>query len=81
MVFELLAIILVALILIYLAAFSPKFDRFVKRLFGNEPESADGIANKVQNIEQEKAAAKAAIASREQSLAQEKAKLDKINIK
>jgi hypothetical protein len=80
-IFELLSLILFVLFLLYLAFFSPKFDRFMKKLFNRNPESADGIADKVSNIEADKVAAKAALAAREASLAAEKAKLDKIQVK
>lgn len=81
MIFELLAIILVALGLLYLAFFSPKFDRFVKRLFNRQPDSADGIAASVQSIEVQKAQAAKAAADRAKYLADEKAKLDSLNVK
>lgn len=81
MIFELLAIAVVALTLLYLAFFSPKFDRLVKRLFNRQPDNADGIAASVQSAEQQKAQAKQAAADRAKYLADEKAKLDSLNVK
>lgn len=80
-IFELLALIIVVLVLLYLAFFSPKFDRLMTRLFSKNPETATGIAVKVQNINAEKAAAQAAITSRSKALADEKAALDNIQVK
>jgi type II secretory pathway component PulM len=79
--FEILFLLTGVLILIYLAFFSPKFDRFCRKIFRMNNDSADAIATQVDNIEAARKSAVAAKSAREKVLADERAKLDKIQVK
>ncbi len=80
-IFELFSLLVVISVLIYLGFFSPKFDRFCRRFFRMNNDSADAIATQVDDIEAAKKAAASAVSARAKVLADEQAKLNKIQVK